>query len=129
MANVKIYEYDLRLYGVLKRGLTGDYVSPAIDALTPAMRAGLLQSLPDVQVGERHACSDDICRSFRTTLDPVAGERLFRVRFLINGELIITCNARGTLFNVQWLPGEATKPIQRCYVAAGDGFEIRPHVD
>jgi len=101
IANVKIYEFDLRLYGVLRRCLAGDYVSSVLDDLTPAMRAGLLQSLPDVQVGELHGCGDEGCRSFRTIVVPVAGERLFRVRFLVNGELIVTCDARGTLFNVQ----------------------------
>ncbi len=127
MANMKIYEYDLRLYGLLKRCLKGDYVSPAADPLTPDMRAGMLQSLPHVEVGELHACGDEHCRSFNTTALRVVGEPVFKVRFRVNGELLVTCSARGTLFRVEWLPGEPTNPPQRCYVATGNGFEIRPH--
>ena len=79
-----------------------------------------------MEVGELHGCGDKNCRSFRTTFVSLAAERLFQVRFLVNGELVVTCDARGTLFEVEWLPGEPTQPIQRRYVAAGDGFEVRP---
>ena len=126
---MKIYEYDLRLYGLLRRCLRGDYVSPAADPLTPDMRAGLLTSLPDVEVGELHNCGSDNCRSFKTTASPVAGEPVLKVRFIVNGELLVTCSASGTLFGVEWLPGEPAHPPQRCYVATSDGFEIVPHAD
>lgn len=126
---MKIYEYDLRLYGLLKRCLTGDYVSPAADPLTPDMRAGMLQSLPKTDVGELHDCDTENCRSFNTTASPVAGEPVFKVRFLVNGELLVTCDARGRIFRVEWLPGEPTQPPQRGYVATGGGFELRPHAD
>ena len=129
ITSVKIYEYDLRLYGLLKRCLAGGYVSGAADPLTPAMRAGMLQSLPRTHLGELHGCGDKHCRSFKTTASPVVGERLFRVRFIVNGELSVTCGARGTLFRVEWLPGEPTHPPQRCYVATGDEFELVPHLD
>jgi hypothetical protein len=124
---MKIYEYDLRLYGLLKRCLTGDYVSPVLDPLTPDMRGGMLGSLPDVEVGELHNCGSDDCRSFKTTASPVVGEPVFKVRFLVNGELVVTCDARGTVFEVEWLPREPTEPVQTCYVRTGDGFEIRAH--
>ena len=128
MISVKIYEYDLRLYGLLRRCLKGDYVSPAADRLTTEMRFGMLQSLPEVEVGELHNCGSEDCRSFNTTASRVVGEPIFKVRFLVNGgELLVTCDASGTLFRVEWLPGEPTKPIQRCYVATGNEFEIRPH--
>ena len=126
---MKIYEYDLRLYGLLRRCLRGDYVSPAADPLTPDMRAGMLRSLAQTHVGELHRCGTEICRSFKTTSSPVIGEPVFKVRFLVNGELLVTCNARGRIFRVEWLPGEPTHPIERCYVATGDGFELVPHLD
>ena len=127
MTSVKIYEYDLRLYGLLRRCLRGNYVSPAADPLTPEMRAGMLQSLPDVEVGELHNCGSGDCRSFNTTASRVVDEPILKVRFLANGELLVTCSASGTLFRVEWLPGEPTNPPQRCYVRTGDVFEIRPH--
>lgn len=127
MANVKIYEYDLRLYGLLRRCLKGDYVSPAADPLTPDMRAGMLQSLPDVEVGQLHNCGSEDCRSFNTTASRVVGEPIFKVCFRVNGVLLVTCNASGTLFRIEWLPGEPTNPPKRCYVATGNVFEIRPH--
>ena len=126
---MKIYEHDLRLYGLLRRCLKGDYVSPAADRLTPDMRAGMLASLPLTEVGELHNCGTENCRSFNTTALRVVGEPVFKVRFLVNGELLVTCDARGRIFRVEWLPGEATQPPKRCYVATSNGFELRPHLD
>ncbi|MBV8154217.1 MAG: hypothetical protein JOY98_07345, partial [Candidatus Eremiobacteraeota bacterium] len=63
---MKIWEYDLRLYRLLKRCLTGDYVSPLRDQLTPAMRAGMLASLRTPELGDRCGCGDSFCRTFTT---------------------------------------------------------------
>ncbi|HEY1976391.1 MAG TPA: hypothetical protein VGG89_07600 [Candidatus Baltobacteraceae bacterium] len=124
---MKIYEHDLRLYGLLKRCLSGDYVSPGADALTPAMRDGMLRSLPHVEVADVCSCGTENCRSFNTTHSPVVSDPVFKVRFLVNGELMVTCDARGSIFRIEWLPGEPTNPPKRCYVATGDGFKPRPH--
>lgn len=69
------------------------------------------------------------CRSFNTTASRVAGKPVFKVRFIVDGEILVTCDARGTLFRVEWLPGEPAHPPQRAYVATGDGFEVRPDLD
>lgn len=116
----------MRLCGLLKRCLTGDYVRPALDPLTPEMRVGLLQALPQTLVSERCGCGDEACRSFKTKASPVTGEPLFDVRLLVNGELVLTCDARGTLFEIEWLPSESTDPILSCYIVSGNGFEVRP---
>jgi hypothetical protein len=127
---VKISAYDLRLHSLLRRCLRGDYVSPARDALTPAMRAGMLQSLPTTLVGERCRCRDAICRSFKTQTRPNDGIGLFTVRFHVNGELHVTCDAQGTIFEVEWLRDEArVERSTKCYALTAEGWEERGIAD
>ena len=100
---MKIREYDLRLYGLLRRCLRGNYVSGLRDALTPEMRTGMLTSLRTTEVGTRCDCGETYCRSFSTLPGALSSGELFTIRFNVDGELHVTCDAQGTIHHVQWL--------------------------
>jgi hypothetical protein len=116
---MKIRRYDPVLYRQLQLCLNGDFVSREGDELTPAMRAGLLRSLDEVQVGERCACGQPDCRSFRIVgATPTRDSR--RVRFIVHGELSVVCDTGGALQRVEWLV-QAPDPARRCYEVTPDG--------
>lgn len=98
-----IREYDLRLYGLLRRCLRGNYVSCLRAALTPGMRAGMITSLRTTEIGKECDCGEAYCRSFSTLAGPSSSGELFTIRFNVNGELQVTCDAQGTIHQVQWL--------------------------
>ncbi|HTV73643.1 MAG TPA: hypothetical protein VME66_08070 [Candidatus Acidoferrales bacterium] len=124
---MKLEEYDLRLYGLLRRCLLGDYVSPARDSLTPAMRAGMLHSLSSTRVGRRCQCGSSFCRSFETLAQNDAGNPLLVIRFHVLGELHVTCDEQGTVYKIQYLRDERDEDAStRCYALTGDGWEERP---
>ena len=100
---MKIREYDVRLYGLLRRCLRGNYVSGLRDALTPEMRTGMLTSLRTAEVGKQCDCGEADCRSFSTLAGPSCSGELFTIRFNVVGELHVTCDAQGTIHQVQWL--------------------------
>ena len=123
---MKLWEFDLQLYGLLKKCLRGDYVSPLRDALTPDMRAGMLQMLRTVEVGERCGCGSADCRSFSTRPTPSGDDRRFAVRFHVHGELHVTCDARGVIYHVKYLPDPAPSREATCHALTGDGWSPRP---
>ena len=100
---MKIRQYDLRLYGLLRRCLRGNYVSGLRDALTPEMRRGMLTSLRTTEIGKQCDCGEAFCRSFSTLAGSSSCGELFTVRFNVDGELHVTCDAQGTIHHVQWL--------------------------
>jgi hypothetical protein len=104
---MNLCEYDLRLYVLLRRCLTGDYVSPAADRLTSRMRRGMLAELKTLQVARCCTCGQSDCFTFYTSLVPSADAELFRIRFHVHGELMVHCDADGRIYKVEWLPEEA----------------------
>lgn len=100
---MKIREHDLRLYGLLRRCLRGNYVSGLRDELTPEMRRGMLTSLRTTEVGKQCDCGEADCRSFSMLAGPSRPGELFTIRFNVDGELHVTCDAQGTIYKVQWL--------------------------
>jgi hypothetical protein len=100
---MKIRDYDLRLYGLLRRCLRGNYVSALRDALTLEMRAGMLTSLRTTEVGTRCDCGEAFCRSFGMLTGPSSSGELFTIRFDVDGELQVTCDSHGTIHRVEWL--------------------------
>ena len=105
LRGMKLWEYDLRLYGELKACLERRAASPFRDQPDDAMWAGLQHSLKTMRVGKPHGCGDVACRSFYTTDEAPPGD-LFRVRLDTRGELSLSCDARGTVYYVEWLPDE-----------------------
>jgi hypothetical protein len=116
---MKIWEYDLRLYKLLKRCLTSDCVSPAADHLDGRMRTGLLESIRTAELGARCRCGAPCCHTFFTMLEEPRDERSFTVRFLVHDELRVRCDARGRLFHVTWLIDEE-KQATKAYVNEGE---------
>ncbi|MBV8435334.1 MAG: hypothetical protein JO029_13735 [Candidatus Eremiobacteraeota bacterium] len=126
---MKIWEYDLRLYRLLKRCLTGDYVSPLRDQLTPAMRAGMLASLRTTELGDRCGCGGSFCHTFATRATPAGGDELFTVRFHVSGELHVTCDGSGTIYRIQWRHFEDDVAGLHCYVLTPAGWSERTLAD
>lgn len=120
-----IYEYDERLYRLLKRCLFGNYVSGAADELTPAMRRGLLQSIDVALVGNPCGCGDDDCRSFdvKNAADVNSNRR---VRFHVEGELSVKCDDAGRLRRAEWLPDQPDGRTRRRYTLTDAGWLETP---
>lgn len=120
---MKIREYELRLYGLLRRCLRGNYVSGLRDTLTPEMRTGMLTSLRTAEVGKRCNCGEPDCRSFSTLAGASSSGELFTIRFNVDGELHVTCDAHGAIHKVQWLRGDVRErgSVHR-YRATWDGW-------
>jgi len=102
---MKLFEYDLYLYALLRRCLAGNaFVSPAAGAPDERMLAGMLRALDTLEIGERCACGESWCCSFRTASPPEPGRDLFKIRFRVRGELLLACDRDGSIYNVEWLP-------------------------
>lgn len=124
---MRIWEYDLRLYRLLKNCLPGDYVSAARDPLTPAMRTGMLESLRAVELGNCCGCGDAFCHTFTTQATPDSGEEFFTVRFHVNDELQVTCDANGVIYRIQWLRfNDAENNNLKCFALTAAGWAERP---
>ena len=119
---MKIWEYDLGLYGLLRRCVRGDFASAATDPLTPKMRQGILEALPDISVGKKCECGEIECRSFRTTTQPQVGEAIHHVRFHVHGELHVKCSDEGRIFAVTYLPEDVSSTPVSAYTETHEGW-------
>lgn len=123
---MKIWEYDLRLYQLLRICLRGDYVSPARDRLRPKIRAGMLRTLRTTQVAKLDGCGTPSCHSFVTLAPPKNVDELFTVRFHVSGELQVTCDADGIIYRIQYLRDETANPsAEKCYALTEIGWVQR----
>lgn len=127
---MKLSEYNLRLYGLLRRCLRGNFVSPAAHQPDGRMRAGMLASMRTLEVGRRCGCGDAFCYTFWTLAPPADPMSLFMVRFLVSGVLHVTCDAAGTIHKIEWLcSDDDVRPTRVWCRDAGGGWTPREPAD
>ncbi|MBV8490534.1 MAG: hypothetical protein JO199_08395 [Candidatus Eremiobacteraeota bacterium] len=122
---MKLEEFDLRLYGLLRRCLRKGASSTAADPLTPELRSALVDNFDRLRVGELCGCGDSDCRSFKSQAFK-REDGLRRIRFIVNGELHVLCDDNGVIHRVVWFPGDATAPPSHAYAATSDGWVELP---